>query len=107
MSKINILQVNEVDFLGKMFNGYDFINKISDNQFEVKQAVIIKESNNPNVVEILKTEKEKQIFFRLQALERELSIHNLLSITTPALENLDEFIKKPDTILADNRVRKS
>ncbi|MDO5394134.1 MAG: hypothetical protein Q4F33_05990 [Mycoplasmatota bacterium] len=42
MNKIKVLEVNNIDLLGRRFNGYDMIQDISDETIEVKQAVIHK-----------------------------------------------------------------
>jgi len=46
MNKIKVLEVNNIDLPGNRFNGYDMIQDITDNNLKIKQAVIIKKSNN-------------------------------------------------------------
>lgn len=91
MTKIKILEVNNVDLPGRRFNGYNMIEDISDKNIQIKQAVINKESSNNNVVEILKNRNHKEIHAILDGVEVEQSIHNIFSITTPALLNLPEY----------------
>lgn len=86
---IKILEVNNIDLPGKVFNGYDLINDLK-NDFEIKQAVIIKQSNNNNVIKI-SNDKINQILSKLQNYEKVLSIHNIFSITSPSLMNLAEY----------------
>jgi len=91
MKKIKVLEVNNIDLPGKVFNGYDMIKDLSSKQISIKQAVIIKQSNNKDVVKILNTDEEWEIYQKLVDLENNLSIQNLLSITSPLLRKLDEY----------------
>ena len=97
MKKIKVLEVNNIDLPGKVFNGYDFISNFEQNKFDIKQAVIIKQSNNKNVIKILNTNDEINLFEKFQEIENKLSIHNILSITSDALRNLLEY-KEADII---------
>lgn len=97
MKKIKVLEVNNIDLPGKVFNGYNFIDDLNKNKFQIKQAVIIKQSNNNHVVKILDNDKLIQLYEKYQIIEEKLSIHNLLSVTTPALMNMEEY-KEADII---------
>lgn len=91
MNKIKVLEVNNIDLLGRRFNGYDMIQDISDETIEVKQAVIHKMSSNDKVVKILKNKNQEIIHAIFDGIEKENSIHNIYSITTPALFKLPEY----------------
>lgn len=91
MEKIKVLEVNNIDLAGRRFNGYNMIEEISDNELEVKQMVVEKQSDNPNVIKILRNDMLIGEFYRLQQVESLLSIHNVFSITTPALMRSVEY----------------
>lgn len=86
---IKILEVNNIDLPGKVFNGYDLINDLKNN-FEIKQAVIIKQSNNNNVIKI-SNDRINPILSKFEDYEKALSIHNVFSITSPILMNSLEY----------------
>lgn len=97
MKKIKVLEVNNIDLNGRRFNGYDMIKELDNKKFDIKQAVIIKRSNNSKVVEILNNQNKQLIHSILEGIEKEQSIHNIYSITTPSLLNLPEY-KQADII---------
>jgi len=97
MKKIKVLQVNEIDLSGRIFNGYDFIYELPKDRFIIKQAVIIKQSDDDNVVKILNSELEYEMLVHLEQFEKKHSIHNVFSITSPALTNMKEY-KEADII---------
>ena len=43
MNRIKILEVNNIDLAGRRFNGYNMLNELSNKDFDIKQAVIIKQ----------------------------------------------------------------
>ena len=89
---IKILEVNNLDLLGKRYNGYDMINDLDNNKFDIKQAVIHKLSNNPRVIEIFKDKYIRMIQEKFEYYEQPiLSIKNVLSMSTPALMDLKEY----------------
>lgn len=91
MQKIKVLEVNNIDLIGNRFNGYDMITELSDDKIEIKQAVIIKQSENPNVVKIIDNNSKKLCYEKFEGIENELSIRNVFSITTPSLMKLKEY----------------
>lgn len=91
MPKIKILEVNNIDMVGNRFNGYDMIKDLSDDKLEIKQAVIIKQSNNPNVIKIIKNDNQRMCYEKFEGIEDELSIKNVFSITTPSLMLSKEY----------------
>lgn len=93
---MKILEVNNIDLPGRVFNGYNFIDDIKNSKMKIKQAVIIKQSNNKSVLEML-SPTQLEIYEKLQILENELSIHNIFSITTDALKSMPEY-KSADII---------
>ena len=84
--KIKVLEVNNIDLAGKVFNGYDLIKDIDKKKFLISQIVINKQSNNKKVYKILDA-KQLNIYEKIIDYEEEQSVHNLFSITTPALFN--------------------
>ena len=94
---IKVLEVNNIDTFGKAFNGYDLINDLSDINIDVKQAVVYKKSNNNKVINIFNNPNMYNNSIQLNKIEEKLSIHNLLSITSPALIKLKEY-KEADII---------
>lgn len=91
MNKIKVLEVNNIDLAGRRFNGYNMIEELSTKDFDIKQAVIIKQSNNENVINILNNNQLINQYYNLIEIEDKLSIHNILSITSPALLNMKEY----------------
>ena len=57
MNRIKILEVNNIDLPGRRFNGYNMLEELSNKDFDIKQAVIIKQSDNDNVVKILNSDQ--------------------------------------------------
>lgn len=84
--KINILEVNNIDLPGRRFNGYDLMDNIEEDKIDIKQAVILKQSKNDKVKQLLQNSEQMQLLEKLEEFEnKELSIHSNLSITSPAL----------------------
>lgn len=97
MEKIKVLEVNNIDIVGNRFNGYDMIKEISDNNLEIKQAVITKLSDNNKVISLLNKPSKVDCFNKFESFEDNHSIKNVFSITTPCLTNLEEY-KEADVI---------
>lgn len=98
MNKAKILEVNSLDLVGNRYNGYDMIEMVSGKEFDVKQAVIDKMSDNPKVISILKNNTFREIHEKFVYYEEpKQSIKNVLSITTPALIHSKEY-KEADII---------
>lgn len=97
MKKIKILEVNNIDLEGRLFNGYNMIYELDNKKFDIKQAVIIKQSDDKNVIELLNNGSLAEAYERLLTYENVNSIHNVYSITTPNLMNLKEY-KEADII---------
>lgn len=49
---MKILHVNDNDLIGARFNGYSMLTKQEDYGVEIKQVVLSKASNNPNVIQL-------------------------------------------------------
>lgn len=97
MNRIKILEVNNIDLAGRRFNGYNMLNELSNKDFDIKQAVIIKQSDNDNVIKILNNERLLSQYYHLFEIEEALSIHNIFSITAPALYDMEEY-KEADIV---------
>ena len=84
--KISILEVNNVDLPGRRFNGYDLMNSVKEDNIDIKQKVIYKQSKNDKVKQLLSNYEQMQMLEKLEEFENhELSVHSNLSITSPAL----------------------
>ena len=94
---IKILEVTQIDLIGKRFNGYDMIHQLDNKKFDIKQAVLVKQSDDERVIKLVITNGEYEIMNNYLNLERELSIKNVLSITAPSLVNLTEY-KEADIV---------
>ena len=88
---MKILEVNNIDLIGRRFNGYDFANELNDENMQIEQTVIIKKSNSNKVHKLLSDELMPYFYKIKEFEENELSVHSILSITTPALLNSKEF----------------
>lgn len=95
--KVRVLEVNDIDLAGKIFNGYNFIDNLDKDKFDIKQAVLFKTSSNSNVIKLLENESFNKAYYELMKLEDKYSIHNVLSITSPILNNTKEY-KQADII---------
>lgn len=96
---MKILEVTNVDLQGKRFNGYDLIEDFKLNHnIDIKQIVIHKESFEKKVIELLPNHFLIKFFYYAKRFENEvLSVHNVFSITTPALFASKEY-KEADII---------
>lgn len=88
---MKVLEVNNIDLIGKSFNGYDFIDALSDDDINIKQTVIIKQSNNDSVVPLIQSGLIDTFYNIAKNEEDVLSVHSNISITSPALFNLKEY----------------
>lgn len=96
---LKILEVNNLDLLGRRFNGYDLLDTINNNSVHsAKQIVTFKSSSNPNVLEFYKS---KGSLFRGDLLVDSelslLSVHSQVSFTSNILKN-SEVYKKSDLV---------
>ena len=97
MKKINILEVNNIDLAGRSFNGYDMISDLSSDKFNIKQMVIVKQSDNDRVIKLLNNPYLEGVYYKLIEYEEALSTINVFSITTPAFLDSKEY-KEADII---------
>ncbi len=94
---IKILEVNSYDLLGKRYNGYDMI-EVLKKDFDIKQAVMQKDSNNPKVYEMLNNKPSKVILDKFMYYEEPAqSVKSVFSITAPALLKMKEY-KEADIV---------
>ena len=95
---MKILEVNSLDLVGNRYNGYDMIEVIGGKEFDIKQMVVDKMSDNPKVIELIKENAYRIIHNKFVYYEEpKQSIKNVLSITTPALVHSKEY-KEADII---------
>lgn len=95
---IRVLEVNNLDLMGCRWNGYDMIQVLSDDTFDIKQAVIDKSSNNKKVIEILKNNTLREVHNKIQYYEEpNESIKSIISVSSPALMHTKEY-KEADII---------
>lgn len=62
---LKVLHINNTDLTGRRFNGFDLIEDLKPYNIECKQLVLRKESQNPNVGEILDTKTKRSLQNRL------------------------------------------
>lgn len=93
----NILEINDNDIYGKLFNGYYFMECLNKKNLKVKQLVLEKLSDNKNVHRLCNEtilSKERN----LHNLEQYIfSTHSLFSISNILLKN-NKFYKKSDLV---------
>lgn len=83
---INVLEINNIDLPGRRFNGYDLLDTPNNENINIKQMVIHKQSNNDKVIRLLNISEQMRLLEKLEEFEnKELSVHSNLSITSPAL----------------------
>ena len=61
MKKTKVLEVTQIDLVGKRYNGYDMIHDLDSNKFDIKQTVIEKLSDDEKVINLIHNPGE-QIF---------------------------------------------
>ncbi|MDD2435158.1 MAG: glycosyltransferase [Bacilli bacterium] len=90
---MNVLEVNNIDLLGKRFNGYDIMETLNQtDKFSVKQMVANKLSHNSNVINIFNNNYTSYIEWLLfYEQDKRLKVHSQLSLTSNFLKNSDEF----------------
>lgn len=86
---MKIVEINDNDIYGKIFNGYDIMEEFnSKRNSQVSQLVINKYSDNPNVHSIFNSRRGLELEKQIHQLESEiLSTHSLISITSEYLNN--------------------
>ncbi len=96
---MKILEVNDNDIYGKIFNGYQIMEELNkDKSYSIKQMVINKLSTNPNVVTMFPTFDSINEDFYLHKLEHNImSTHSLLSTSTLMLKN-NKYYKNSDLV---------
>ncbi len=96
---MKILEVNDNDIYGKIFNGYDIAEHFNlDDNYNVKQLVINKYSKEDFVGEIFKNKIGKDIDYLLYKESNDLlSVHSLLSISAGYL-NSNKYYKDADLV---------
>ena len=99
VTTMKVLEVNNIDLLGKRFNGYDlkeYINNNTDNT--AKQIVTIKMSKDKNVISFFKNKEVLSKEWKLIEAEKSiLSVHSILSFTSNLLIKSKSF-KRADVI---------
>ena len=85
MKKTKVLEVTQIDLVGKRYNGYDMIHDLDSNKFDIKQTVIEKLSDNEKVINLIHNSGEQILMEKYMALEEKLSIKNVISTTSPML----------------------
>lgn len=94
---MNVVEVNDNDIYGKIFNGYIIMEELNKkDKFNIKQLVINKFSNNSNCIRFFPSDLLVNIDFYIHQLEHDImSTHSLLSISTLFLKN-NNYYKKSD-----------
>lgn len=86
-----VLEVNYLDLQGRRFNGYDLIADLRDRGFAVKQAVLEKQSHDPDVVSLLSGAIDIDLQGGLAGVEKRHSMDNLIYPWGRVLDRLPEF----------------
>jgi len=94
---INILEINNTDLKGKRFNGYDLINVLNNTNYNAKQMVLEKESDDENVIEILKNARIRLVNKYLNNLQNSMLVRHTLSSFNEFIGESPEF-KKADVV---------
>lgn len=96
---MKILEVNDNDIYGKIFNGYDIMNVLNKKEeFKVKQAVINKLSHNKNVVRYFNNIESIDFDIKLHKMGCDLlSTHSLLSVSALMLKN-SKYYRNSDLV---------
>ena len=94
---IRILEVNNIDLPGRVFNGYNMIDDFSNTDIDIKQIVVEKQSNNDKVIKLFNDSRLYSMYYKLIGYEEKLSVINVFSITTPALLS-SNYYKEADII---------
>lgn len=93
----NIVEINDNDIFGKIFNGYLFMECLNKKAYNVNQLVFEKFSNNKNVHRLCNEtllDKERS----LHTLEEDIfSTHSLFSVSNFLLKN-NKYYKKSDLV---------
>jgi len=90
---LNILEVSNLDLLGRRWNGFDlqlYINKNTD--WNCKQIVTYKTSNDENIYRYY--DNDELLVLEQKLIEKEyteLSVHNVISLSSNMLKNHDAY----------------
>ena len=96
-SQINVIEVNNVDAPGEAFNGYSIMEKLNKcSNFNVHQLVTIKNTNNPNVINLF-NKNDNNIETQISKLQKKLSIQNCFSLSTEKLLH-SKYFKQADIV---------
>ena len=96
---MKVLEVNDNDVYGKIFNGYLIMEKLNKkDNFSVNQLVINKLSGNSNCIKLFPNNKIISMDYNLHRLEHDImSTHSLLSTSTSFLKN-NSYYKECDLV---------
>lgn len=95
---MKIVEVNDNDIYGKVFNGYDIAQHFNGTDFDVKQLVISKFSSSDFVYSLFSNQKGLDLEHLSNIYSNEiLSIHSLISFTSSFLNN-NIFYKSADLV---------
>ena len=95
---MKIVEVNDNDIYGKVFNGYDIAKSLNKKNFNIVQLVIHKFSDESFVHSLFKNQYGLDMEYTLHNLEQEiLSVHSLISITSDYLEK-NKYYQNADLV---------
>lgn len=96
---MKVLEVNDNDIFGKIFNGYTIMEELNKKEeFDIKQLVISKFSKNPKCLRLFSNDYLINLDFNIHKLEHDImSTHSLLSISVPTLKN-NSYYKNSDLV---------
>jgi glycosyltransferase involved in cell wall biosynthesis len=92
---VRVLQVNDTDLRGRRFNGYDLISELRGSGIECSQAVLTKESDDPEVFSLLSEPTDEALNDALWRVEQRNAMSALLYpwarllVESPAFRDAD------------------
>ncbi len=89
ITRKHILEINNLDLPGRLWNGYDIMNHINESTPDLAvQLCTYKTSNNDNAIKIYPLDSQQELEYKLLSFEDNvLSVHSCLSSATPAILN--------------------
>lgn len=92
---INVLHITNTDLVGRRFNGYDLITDFEERDIICSQLVLTKESNNPQVFQLLKSPSDNNYQTFISEYSQKTSLDSLITpwalsiIDTPVFQKSD------------------
>lgn len=95
---MKIVEVNDNDIYGRVFNGYDIAQHFKGTDFDIKQLVVTKFSKADYVKSLFSNQKGLDLEYLTYIFSNKiLSVHSLISVTTEYLKN-NNYYKNADLV---------